>query len=143
MTEKIVPGRWLFDHRSIDRNTGCWNWTGSKQSKGYGYARFNRKMYLVHRLAAFFFLDFDLNSGNIVMHKCDNPPCFNPQHLFVGTNADNTKDAMKKGRLRKGLCRLGHKITGGNVYTPPNGNRRCKLCKRTANTLTRTLANIY
>jgi hypothetical protein len=56
------------------------------------------RVYLVHRLSAHAFLGFDLRSCLFVCHKCDNPPCFNPNHLFVGTNADNLRDMASKGR---------------------------------------------
>jgi len=56
------------------------------------------KNYMVHRISAWIFKDFDLNGKLIVCHRCDNPTCFNPEHLFIGTNTDNVQDMLSKGR---------------------------------------------
>jgi hypothetical protein len=55
-------------------------------------------MALVHRLAAFIWLEFDLASDLMVLHRCDNRRCFNPEHLFTGTHQDNMDDMWSKGR---------------------------------------------
>ena len=54
--------------------------------------------YLVHRLSAWLWSGFDLGSGLNVLHRCDNPPCFNPEHLFVGTQSQNMNEMLAKGR---------------------------------------------
>jgi hypothetical protein len=59
-----------------------------------------RKKYYVHRLAAHLWLGLDLDSRVCVLHRCDNPPCFNPDHLFLGTQSDNLRDSISKGRFR-------------------------------------------
>lgn len=81
------------------RNTeaGCYEWSRAKSSKGYGYLRFNGRDVRAHRLA------FELAFGPIpdgfhVCHRCDNPPCCNPGHLFLGTAKDNHVDKVLKGR---------------------------------------------
>ncbi len=88
----------LLDNRMIDPATGCWNWTRSCQGKGYGQTSFQGHNLRVHRLAAHFWLGFDLSGDLLVLHHCDNPPCFNPDHLWFGTPADNTADMVTKGR---------------------------------------------
>lgn len=90
----------LLKRRAISPN-GCWEWTGHKTTAGYGEVGgivFGKKHIPVHRLSAFFWKGFDINSKLRVCHHCDNPPCFNPEHLFIGTSSDNTIDAVKKGR---------------------------------------------
>jgi len=87
----------LFNRRKI-KEDGCWEWTRSCGSKGYGQWKIEYKTHSVHRLSAFLFLGFDLSSDLCVLHKCDNPPCFNPDHLFVGTYKENTDDCILKGR---------------------------------------------
>jgi hypothetical protein len=79
-------------------NDSCWNWTGAKDGQGYG--RFHvgisrNSSKLSHRLA------YGLSTGDspeAVCHKCDNPSCCNPSHLFGGTRADNNRDMTSKGR---------------------------------------------
>jgi hypothetical protein len=88
----------IVRHVIVDAATGCWNWQRSKTGHGYGDARECGKGILIHRRA------YELWKGNIphglfVCHKCDNPICCNPDHLFVGTRSDNMKDCAAKGRL--------------------------------------------
>lgn len=79
---------------------GCWVWTGARLAAGYGRSPLGRrgKGPLAHRRS------WELANGPIpqgmhVLHHCDNPPCVNPAHLFLGTDADNVRDAQAKGRL--------------------------------------------
>ena len=83
----------------IDLATGCWNWVGGKGNNGYGRIRINDKFYLPHRASYVIFVG-DIPEGMCVCHKCDNPSCINPEHLFVGTRNDNMQDALRKGRLK-------------------------------------------
>lgn len=75
----------------------CWLWFGSKDPDGYGnfkidgkQTRANRISYLIHK--------GDFDPALYVLHTCDNPPCVNPNHLFLGTKQDNTEDMKSKGR---------------------------------------------
>jgi len=75
----------------------CIEFVGCKDSGGYGLKRIYNKLYKAHRLAwveAF----GNIPEGMFVCHKCDNPPCVNPDHLFLGTNSDNMIDMYNKGR---------------------------------------------
>lgn len=73
-------------------------WTGAMTSQKYGVVYFKGRKYLVHRVSAWISLDFDLNSELCICHKCDVPLCWEPSHLFVGSNMDNYLDSCKKGR---------------------------------------------
>lgn len=79
-------------------NGECLEWTGHKSPKGYGVIGWRGKVYRVHRLA------FQLRVGSVgnkeICHKCDNPACFEPRHLFRGTHLQNMRDAKEKGRLK-------------------------------------------
>lgn len=83
-------------------NSDCWWWTGPKTPSGYGcFAPKHKVMYSTHRLA------WEINKGPIptgmhICHICDNPPCVNPDHLFIGTNQDNVNDRVAKGRQQRG-----------------------------------------
>jgi len=76
---------------------GCWGWAGHRQDDGYGILEVDGTPRLAHRIS------FWLNGGSIdqcVLHRCDNPPCVRPSHLFAGTRRDNGKDRDAKGRTR-------------------------------------------
>ncbi len=76
----------------------CWIWKGAKTKRGYGHLSFLGKHVLAHRLM--WILTFGaIHDGLEVCHSCDNPPCVNPEHLWLGTHSQNMKDAFKKGRL--------------------------------------------
>lgn len=93
----------LYSRVSINPITGCWEWNGSKSEKGYGRTIVgsrkdrSRKTISTHRLS--YILNFgEIPEGMEVCHKCDNPCCVNPDHLFVGTHRDNMDDRERKGR---------------------------------------------
>lgn len=127
----------LFERIQLDEVTGCWNWKGSKVNGGYGIGHLPGTGYvLAHRLAAHLWLGYDLADTRIVCHKCDNPACFNPKHLFIGTRKDNMQDCVRKGRnfqSRKTCCPKGHPYTEENtMHAVKDGYeyRRCKTCSQ-------------
>lgn len=75
--------------------SGCWEWQDGKDENGYG--RFAGLERCAHRMA-WVLINGSIPSGLYICHKCDNPSCVNPDHLFVGTPRDNTQDMLKKGR---------------------------------------------
>lgn len=89
----------LFDRREITQ-TGCWEWMGYRAR--YGVIKYG-SVKKVHRVAWEIFVG-PIPNGLNVLHKCDNPPCFNPDHLFLGTQADNVRDCCRKGRNFVPVC---------------------------------------
>lgn len=78
----------------------CWEWEGCRDDRGYGTLGFGgRRRTRAHRVA-FELAHGPIPSGHVVCHSCDNPPCCNPAHLFLGTQGDNNRDRHEKGRSR-------------------------------------------
>lgn len=117
------------------REDGCWEWTGGKTNQGYGLFHFvenkNAKCCSSHRTSYKHFIG-DCE-GLHVCHKCDNPSCCNPDHLFLGTQSENMQDASRKGRTRGQRtthCPSGHAYTHENTHTDKSGKRHCRECGR-------------
>lgn len=89
----------LLRRRRITES-GCWEYTGRRNRQGYGNMHVDGET-LVHRIAFRLWIG-SIPPGLCVCHRCDNPSCFCPQHLYTGTHADNTADMVKKGRASKG-----------------------------------------
>ena len=79
---------------------GCWIWSGATNQGGYGRLKAGKVRVLAHRVA-FKIKNGEIPPGKFVLHRCDNPPCCNPAHLFAGTDLDNVTDMHAKGRARK------------------------------------------
>lgn len=117
---------------------GCWEWPHARNNRGYGVKVVKNRQKVVSRLA-FEIAHRPLGPGEIVRHSCDNPPCFNPEHLLPGTHLDNMRDKRERGRYRAWntdltACRKGHEYTPENTYNArrPDGGitRQCRTCKR-------------
>jgi hypothetical protein len=105
---------YLLSRRRIDSVRGCWEWTGGRDSNGYGAVEFESRKVRVHRLA-FTLWRGPIPQGLNVLHSCDTPPCFNPAHLFPGTDAVNSADMVKKNRQAKGEGLPQSKLTAAAV----------------------------
>jgi hypothetical protein len=106
----------------VAKGDGCWEWTGCRHHQWrYGHFRKEGKNVQAHRFSWELAHGRPVPDGMMVCHSCDNPPCVNPAHLFLGTAKDNVRDMLSKGRGRSGArnaakthCPKGHE------YTPEN-----------------------
>ena len=112
LTDKNIKNFWKkVDKKGEDE---CWEWITCKK---YGVFRIDKKLYLAHRISWILHYgeipEHNSYHGICVCHKCDNPSCVNPNHLFLGTCKDNIKDCSKKGRLsdNSGEKHWNHKLT--------------------------------
>lgn len=106
--------------------------------RGRPFITVGGKLWREHRyIASQIFKDFDNNNPDqIVMHICDNIKCINPEHLKLGTQADNMKDRDDKnrhGNSKKTHCIRGHELSGHNLVVTKKGTRNCRICKLASN----------
>ena len=135
----------LIKH-TIVKESGCWEWQGAKTDFGYGViGRGIRGYGLVRAHRASWEIAYgEIPLGLIVRHRCDNPSCINPEHLLLGTHADNTRDKIERGRgdtamshaviaektgWGTGVCFRGHVKTGKNT-NKGRSYARCLICRK-------------
>jgi hypothetical protein len=132
-TEKQIA-RFMAKVSKPTNPEACWLWTAAKDHNGYGTLKIAGRNVGAHRLS------FEIHKGpippdQIICHRCDNPTCVNPEHLFSGTTQDNVDDKMNKGRaniwnLALTHCKRGHAFTPENTRISPIGRRVCRTCAR-------------
>ena len=118
---RTVPSTQLLDHyreqfwQKVTKSNNCWTWQGTPDTNnGYGrfYLRTKNRNFAIgaHRAAFYYTYGILFNKHIYICHKCDNPICVNPKHLFSGTQKDNIQDAVLKGRIacgeKSGLSKL-------------------------------------
>jgi hypothetical protein len=113
---------------SIDPS-GCHLWTAFRNPAGYGHFRIEGTNRLAHRVA-WLFSNGPIPDGMRVCHRCDTPACVNPDHLFLGTDADNVRDMMQKGRHSIGEAHPPAKLSVADVIAiRGSGDTQAHLAK--------------
>jgi hypothetical protein len=133
----------LFEKKYIpEPMSGCFLWMGAQHRQGYGSVGKKGKSFLAHRVS------WELYRGKIpnglcVLHSCDNPPCVNPGHLFLGTYSDNNYDCGKKGRSnKKGSINGNASLTEADVKIIRSAPRKKRLLYELAEQFGTSRANI-
>lgn len=139
LAERLTPKRVeaFWSYVAISGSDECWLWKGAHRDSGYGqFALFDHGNVpaSAHRIA-YGLANTGIPKGMHVLHRCDNPPCCNPAHLFAGTQKDNMADKKQKGRdprTQQTHCKRGHEFTPDNTYAKKNGSgsvgRGCREC---------------
>lgn len=118
----------------VDKSGDCWLWTGGVNRKGYGWwsgEGADGRRGLAHRIALAE-VDPPGDPALFACHRCDNPPCVNPAHLYWGTAADNARDVVERQGVwnkgqRSSVCPRGHAIVGDNLRVV-GGLHKCREC---------------
>lgn len=151
------PAAFFESRIERDPNSGCWLWAGAMTGDGYGCVRpFGGKRNVRAHRFSLQLRGVDVAADAVVMHRCDTPACVNPDHLRVGTHADNIADKIAKGRSGPGAlgkrwtllegsrdgpnhprfgrrataCKHGHAFSAENTRITARGAQRCKACDR-------------
>lgn len=128
--DKIVNPFWS----QVDKSGDCWVWIGHKDQDGYGIIAFGQISYRAHRVAYAAEVG-EITPGMLVCHRCDNPSCVRPSHLFLGDHLVNQRDKWTKNRgnkhkLERTACRYGHPYTPETTYLWKGRIRVCRICKK-------------
>lgn len=118
ITEQATLEQQLWSNINIEENIElCWEWTAKKRN-GYGYLRFGNERFTASRLVWEIVFGEKIPKGIMACHRCDNPSCCNPFHIFLGTAHDNYRDCAEKGRVIKklGSDSSNSKLTDSKIY---------------------------
>ena len=128
----------MMERTEID-DYGCWVWRGSVATNGYGQMAFHRDKVLTHRVSMWVAGLIELDSPVLVLHRCNKKLCWNPDHLYVGTQEDNVRDSMEDMSHNAAMkrlqshCKNGHEFNEANTKTyldsKGRSHRECRACR--------------
>jgi hypothetical protein len=119
--KKIPEADRFWPKVSPEPTSGCWLWAGAYTTTYGTFMRENQRQENAHRVAWELHHDRKIPHGMVICHRCDNPGCVNPAHLFLGTYQDNERDKIAKGRKKYVLPRGRRGVADPSCATRPNG----------------------
>lgn len=126
---------------TVPSQSGCWEWTGKKNRSGYGQLNYNKAVLIASRVS-FEAWRGPIEAGLCVCHTCDNRGCVNPDHLFLGTVADNSADMVAKQRHSHGETHAFAKFTENEVRAILTSKAPTKALARSLGVSPRTIHSI-
>jgi hypothetical protein len=93
-TNSFIDRFWV----KVDASGECWEWRAHRKPGGYGQFTVRKGYFASAHVVSYALTNGPIPAGMVVCHRCDNPPCVRPDHLFLGTQADNARDMIAKGR---------------------------------------------
>lgn len=128
----------------VEKSDACWLWTGPLINAGYGKFKVESRTRSAHRFS-YELRHGPIPEGMIICHTCDNPPCVNPDHLFLGTNKDNSRDMVAKNRAARlrGERANGVKLTTEDVLEIRRLRKAGVACEEVARQFSLTKAHVW
>jgi hypothetical protein len=137
--DREIFSRFITMVSPTQTSTGCQEWTGYCEQNGYGLIKIDGRQRKATRWILGIARGRPLGRDECALHHCDNPPCVNLDHLYVGDQLQNIRDMNDRGRARQPYtellaarthCPQGHPYDEVNTYIPPQGGRHCRACRR-------------